>query len=228
MDRFLVQVGRDVEFADIIDNCRYENHIWKQKPRDNAHGEVKPDDELLIYCTNNVPNHRMSLALGVKVLKVSPDNVTFDLGEPRYFKVPLKRAEIHAMVDRKELPDVFHKCGQQGFNITKLDPDSASLLMGRLNGALPLNEKSGTNEGVIRGYAINDIIKDGCFLQESRLIAILDRLKSKKNLILQGPPGTGKTWLAKKTRIRYRSGGFRCPLIKFSNDWESVFQDLNA
>ena len=27
---------------------------------------------------------------------------------------------------------------------------------------------------------------------------LLDRLQTKKNLILQGPPGTGKTWLAKR------------------------------
>src|SRR5438874_1652347 len=27
---------------------------------------------------------------------------------------------------------------------------------------------------------------------------ILDRWRSKKNLVLQGPPGTGKTWLAKR------------------------------
>ena len=47
-------------------------------------------------------------------------------------------------------------------------------------------------------YTIQDIISDGCFLSEGRIAAILERLRSKKNLILQGPPGTGKTWLAKK------------------------------
>ena len=47
-------------------------------------------------------------------------------------------------------------------------------------------------------YTVDDIIEAGCFLPQSRLEVILDRLKSKKNLILQGPPGTGKTWLAKK------------------------------
>ena len=47
-------------------------------------------------------------------------------------------------------------------------------------------------------YSLDDIIREGCFLERSRLETILDRLRSKKNLILQGPPGTGKTWLAKK------------------------------
>ena len=47
-------------------------------------------------------------------------------------------------------------------------------------------------------YTVDDIINEGCFLERGRLEAILDRLRSKRNLILQGPPGTGKTWLAKK------------------------------
>ena len=47
-------------------------------------------------------------------------------------------------------------------------------------------------------YTIKDIIDDGCFLEEKELSMILDRLKSRKNLILQGPPGTGKTYLAKR------------------------------
>ena len=50
----------------------------------------------------------------------------------------------------------------------------------------------------IEPYTLDDIIKDGCFLEKDNLAAILERLRNKKNLILQGPPGTGKTWLAKK------------------------------
>ena len=37
-----------------------------------------------------------------------------------------------------------------------------------------------------------------CFIDQSKLEKILDRLQTNKNLILQGPPGTGKTWLAKR------------------------------
>ena len=50
----------------------------------------------------------------------------------------------------------------------------------------------------LQDYTIQSIISDGCFLEQSRLEEILNRLKDKKNLILQGPPGTGKTWLAKR------------------------------
>lgn len=47
-------------------------------------------------------------------------------------------------------------------------------------------------------YTIQDMIDDGSFLTSTELTHILERWRSKKNLILQGPPGTGKTWLAKR------------------------------
>jgi 5-methylcytosine-specific restriction protein B len=49
-----------------------------------------------------------------------------------------------------------------------------------------------------RSYGVDDIIADGCFLTSEKLNGILERWRSKKNLVLQGPPGTGKTWLAKR------------------------------
>ncbi|MGO8748814.1 MAG: McrB family protein [Thermoguttaceae bacterium] len=50
----------------------------------------------------------------------------------------------------------------------------------------------------LRPYSIENIVADGSFLERTELETLLDRLRTKKNLILQGPPGTGKTWLAKK------------------------------
>ena len=47
-------------------------------------------------------------------------------------------------------------------------------------------------------YTSTHIVNDGCFLPEDRIKRLLERLRTKKNLILQGPPGTGKTWLAKR------------------------------
>lgn len=47
-------------------------------------------------------------------------------------------------------------------------------------------------------YTVEDILKDGCFIEREEINILLDRLRTKKNLILQGPPGTGKTWLAKR------------------------------
>lgn len=50
----------------------------------------------------------------------------------------------------------------------------------------------------IETYGVADIIADGGFLGREALAGLLERLASKKNVILQGPPGTGKTWLAKR------------------------------
>ncbi|RMT66872.1 hypothetical protein ALP29_00113 [Pseudomonas syringae pv. avii] len=51
---------------------------------------------------------------------------------------------------------------------------------------------------VMPAYTLDDILKEGCFLEYTELESMLIRLREKKNLILQGPPGTGKTWLAKR------------------------------
>src|SRR5262249_18779249 len=50
----------------------------------------------------------------------------------------------------------------------------------------------------IVAYTVEDLLKDGCFLERPEIERLLDRLRTKKNLILQGPPGTGKTWIAKR------------------------------
>ncbi len=54
-------------------------------------------------------------------------------------------------------------------------------------------------------YTVEDILKDGCFLDRAEIDRMLERLRAKKNVILQGPPGTGKTWLAK--RLAFASMG---------------------
>mgnify|MGYP001114139485 CR=1 FL=1 len=50
----------------------------------------------------------------------------------------------------------------------------------------------------LESYCIDDIISEGCFIAREKIEKILERLRTKKNLILQGSPGTGKTWLAKR------------------------------
>jgi 5-methylcytosine-specific restriction protein B len=51
---------------------------------------------------------------------------------------------------------------------------------------------------VLESYSVADILKDGCFLSRAEIERLLERLRTKKNLIIQGPPGTGKTWIAKR------------------------------
>jgi len=55
-----------------------------------------------------------------------------------------------------------------------------------------------TSKGTPTAYAVEDIMREGCFLESQEVFGILERIREKKNLILQGPPGTGKTWLAKR------------------------------
>ena len=206
MDRFLVQVNRDGGFTNITRNLRYENVLWMKKPRDVAHGEVKPGDELVIYCTSNVPHFRQSIAFVVRVRHVSYDSVSFELEELSNVPFPLPLPRIREMMNQGILPSVFTKCGQQGFNIAKLDDDAVSRLYPLIfegdsvehhaESEPPRFAISDSEDG--REYTIESIIEEGCFIDEDRLSSILESLKNKKNLILQGPPGTGKTWLAKK------------------------------
>lgn len=47
-------------------------------------------------------------------------------------------------------------------------------------------------------YSVDDLIASGVFLTHEELEHILERLQSKKAMILQGPPGVGKTFIARK------------------------------
>lgn len=60
---------------------------------------------------------------------------------------------------------------------------------------IPLEIKKGD---LVQPYSLDDMVASGVFLAESEVKQILDRLQSKKNLILQGPPGVGKNFIARK------------------------------
>lgn len=47
-------------------------------------------------------------------------------------------------------------------------------------------------------YSIDDLIASGVFLTGEEVEHIMERLQSKKAMILQGPPGVGKTFIARK------------------------------
>ena len=68
----------------------------------------------------------------------------------------------------------------------------------RRQGAVTDDPDEVEDEGETKTYKITDILSEGCFLKRQEIERLLERLRTRKNLILQGPPGTGKTWLAKR------------------------------
>ena len=202
----MVQVSKDPGYANITNNRLYENGLWTKKPRDRDHGEVKPGDELLIYCTSNVPNHGMSLAFIVMVRRVSSDNVTFELEKPRWFTSPLKRQEVTTLVARNELPEVFLKCGHQGFNIAKIENSAAQHIL-----ALAKPEQvDGGEQTDLEALADELFLTEPVgFLQE--IEALLDE---KRQVIFQGPPGTGKTYVAQKLARHIAGSEERVTLVQ--------------
>ena len=212
MDRFLLQVSKEMGYANIANNQRYDNGRWAEKPRDKDHGEVKPGDELIVYCTGDVPKHRSSLAFSAVVKDVSPDNVRFELEEPRWFTSPLKFQKIRDLVRLRELPEAFSKCGQQGFNIIKLD----SLAVEQINSILLAKAdqaKTGQDDGVEQtGLQVlaNEVLLCAEFLEKINTL-----LKDKKQIIFQGPPGTGKTYIARKLAMCLAGLKKRVTLVQF-------------
>jgi hypothetical protein len=131
-----------------LDNGAYENDQWQTESRKKDQGKVKQGDQLLIYCTGNVPEHGKKLAFSVEVKAVSSDHVRFDLDTPQFFASPLSRDDIQILVRKGTLPDVFLKCGQQGFNIEALDSSSAEIVLEQLN---PRRVPDNTNVGPTQG-----------------------------------------------------------------------------
>ena len=62
----------------------------------------------------------------------------------------------------------------------------------------PAPKPSDPRPAPFEAYSIESIREEGAFVSPGELAAMLERLGSKKNVILQGPPGTGKTWLARR------------------------------
>ena len=63
---------------------------------------------------------------------------------------------------------------------------------------LPAPQPSPNEPELTPTYTINNILADGCFLDDAIVESMLHRLQTKQNIILQGPPGAGKTWLSRR------------------------------
>ncbi|MFO7582444.1 McrB family protein [Guyparkeria sp.] len=118
-------------------------------------------------------------------------------------KGPKNRASAHGYVGLIEsLESKFEESSYPVHSFPEL-----SLEAWRLAGHQPeepvVEEPDGEDETtqadvIVEPYAPGSILQDGGFLELAEIERLLERLRTKKNVILQGPPGTGKTWLAKR------------------------------
>ncbi len=100
------------------------------------------------------------------------------------------------------LPDTWWRQALIRFTFGGENQDTAQTLSipywGDKYGYPDPHEDESSELSQLHEYDVASIISDGCFLDRATLELMLQRLQSKRNLILQGAPGTGKTWLAKK------------------------------
>ena len=70
-------------------------------------------------------------------------------------------------------------------------------------------------------YNIETLLSEGAFLSEEQAIEILERLQTKKALILQGAPGVGKTFLARKLAytLMEEIDPARCEMVQFHQSY---------
>lgn len=184
---------------------------------------VQPGDHIAIKSTytkkNKVPfdNHGKTVSvMGIKATGIVAENP----GDGRKLRVDWTPVEprrewffyVKWTTICRELPGnwksdaliafTFHNAPQdfeQFLGLDPIEPGNEINLIDLPDPAIP--------PPPVVSYGIDDILADGCFLPEARLVEILKRLRTKKNLILQGPPGTGKSWLAK--RLAYAQIGQR-------------------
>lgn len=82
----------------------------------------------------------------------------------------------------------WHKSEAVSANIQHLEQALSTYTVG---------ESEDSDEEDEISYSLDDAL-DGLFIDRESFAAIVDRLRTKKNVILQGPPGVGKTHFARK------------------------------
>lgn len=130
---FLIQINQR-SYNRLTETRTYGNHLWSRKRRDRAQGQVEPGDTALFYCTGDVPQYALSLALSAPVESVEADKTVVHIGDIRWFRSPLPRDRILELVAADELEEAFLSCGAQGFNIAKLQPDSLPKILELVEG----------------------------------------------------------------------------------------------
>ena len=153
----------------------------------------------------------MTLAFSVIVKEVSQDNVTFKLNEPRWFNSPLNRDIIATLVHSNELPNVFLKCGQQGFNIAKIESVVAEKVLALAN----MDRDDWVDPKEPSQISPLHVLTDNLHFSLDFLKDIKALLDDKKQVIFQGPPGTGKTYVAQALAKHLAGSKGHVTLVQF-------------
>lgn len=131
------------------------------------------------------------------------DCISLDLKTQAYIRdvVGLDLAKYNVAGDMRA-EDYFALGGDLTASFERSDSKVESfpdLVWNALEGDQPEEETQVEIQSAVEtSYTVDSIIEEGCFLDRSELVSMIDKLRSKKNIMLQGPPGTGKTWLAKR------------------------------
>jgi len=203
-----------------------EQGVWETQHEDQSSDLVRrlrPGDQIAVkasFVKKRVPisdGGKPVSAMRIKATGTVLDNagdgrtvkVAWDPpAEPRdwYFytyRTTIVQADPEAESGRRLIDFTFHGVPQdyawflaQPYWVEKYGPQSATITGDTSPPLVAIDEDDITEEESV--YTIGDIFAEGSFLTTEELSGILDRWRSKKNLILQGPSGTGKTWLAKR------------------------------
>ena len=113
-------------FLILFNKQGYENLTKNRKIENSrcAQEDVEPGNTVLFYFAGKVPEHPMSLACCAPVQSVSSDKTVIRFGNIERFPSPIPLDRIRELVANKELEEAFERCGQQGFRIIRLQPDS--------------------------------------------------------------------------------------------------------
>lgn len=70
-------------------------------------------------------------------------------------------------------------------------------------------------------YSVEDVVAAGVFLTETQIHQMLERLRTKKAMILQGAPGVGKTFIARKLAYALMAevGNDRLEMVQFHQSY---------
>ena len=123
---------------------------------------------------------------------------------------------------RAELPGVFWGCGQQGFNIAKID----SIVAEKVLALADMDRDDWVEPTEPSQMSPLQMLTDNLHFTLDFLENIDALLDDKKQVIFQGPPGTGKTYVAQKLANHLAGSKDRVTLVQFHPSY--AYEDFCA